>query len=703
VQRLGVEPLSPGAVAQLAEGRDLDPEALHDVTGGNAFFLTEVLAAGGQRIPPTVRDAVLARAARLGPDARRLLEAVAVASRDAEPWLIEAIAPAEAGGLEECIGAGMLAASGEGVAFRHELARRAVEEAIAPDRRAALHRAALAALEAREGIARLDPARLAHHAEAAGDPEAVLRHAPAAAERAAALGAHRQAAAQYAQALRFADGLGAAERAGLLQARAYECYLTSRLDEAIEAQEAAVALSRDLGDLRAEGDSLRRLAQMLGFVGRADEAAERCHEAVVLLEQLEPGPELAMAYGKLAQRYLNWHDLDAAIEWGTRALELAERLGDTEVTVYALVSVGAAQALLDSRAGEEKLDRALELARSAGLDDHVARAYLNLLCSTVRERRHDEAERHLEAGLRYASERGLDYWRLMLLYFRARVKLNQGHWTEAADAAAEALASPRITSAPRVLAGAIQGLVRARRGDPEVWPLLDEALVRAEPTGELQQIGPVVGARAEAAWLEGREVDLAELDGALELAIRRRDPWETGTLACLRRRAGGKPVDAPGAAEPYALELAGDWRGAAEAWERLECPYESALALAGADDDDALRRALDELQRLGAQPAAAIVARRLRERGATGLPRGPRASTLQNPAHLTARELDVLALVADGLRNAQIAERLFVSEKTVGHHVSAILRKLEVSTRGEAGAEATRRGLVEDRERPAAT
>ena len=144
--------------------------------------------------------------------------------------------------------------------------------------------------------------------------------------------------------------------------------------------------------------------------------------------------------------------------------------------------------------------------------------------------------------------------------------------------------------------------------------------------------------------------------------------------------------------------MSGDWASAAQLWSDLGCPYDAALALAGADDDYALRRAFDELQRLGAQPAAAIVAHRLRARGVRGLPRGPRTSTRENPASLTPREVEVLRLVAQGLRNAEIAALLFLSEKTVAHHVSAILRKLGVRTRGQASAAAARLGLVREDE-----
>ena len=193
---------------------------------------------------------------------------------------------------------------------------------------------------------------------------------------------------------------------------------------------------------------------------------------------------------------------------------------------------------------------------------------------------------------------------------------------------------------PRLLALTVLALVRARRGDPDVWPALDEALALAEPAGELQRLGPVAAARAEAAWLEGREQDaVGETSAALDLAVRSHAPWVIGDLTAWRRRAGvAEPIEA-GVAAPYAAALAADSERAAELWAGLGCPYEAALALAGADDAGAVLRAFEELQRLGARPAAAIVGRQLRERGVRRLPRGPRASTRGNPAGLTAREV----------------------------------------------------------------
>jgi DNA-binding CsgD family transcriptional regulator/tetratricopeptide (TPR) repeat protein len=694
VERLKLEPLSPAAVATLAEPHGVDPDELYRKTEGNPFFVTEVLAAGEGEIPDTVRDAVLAHAARLSSAARALLEVAAVVPPPVELWLLEPLAADVFDQLEECLTSGMLTASPASVAFRHELARLAVEESLAPNRRVALHRKALAALADRPSGAP-ELARLAHHAEAAGDGEAVLEFAPAAAARAASLGAHQEAAAQYARALRFAEDQPLEARAELLERRSHECYLTDQADEAVEAQKGAIECYRRLGDRRSEGDALRGLSHTLWCPGRIEEAAQAGRQAVALLEQLPPGRELAMAYINVLRLCISADDAEGARVWGTRAIELAQRLDDTEVLNHALINIGAMEFVAGAPGGEEKLQRSLELAQQAGLHEHAALAIDSLAWGALRQRAYARANRYLETGLEHCTEHGLDIHLLYLRAYRARVELDEGRWSEAVDSAALVLNERCISTYPRTVAFVVLGLVRARRGDPEVWPPLDEALALAEPTGELARIAPVAAARAEVAWLEGEQEAVAEAtEAALELAVRRQASWLIGELAGWRWLAGIREEIPADAAEPYALQMRGEWAWAAALWAEIGCPYEAALALAGADDDDALRGALAEFQRLGARPADAIVARRLRKRGARALPRGPRPATRQNPANLTARELEVLTLLAQGLRNAEIAERLFLARKTVDSHVSAILRKLNVPTRGQASAEAVRLGLA---------
>jgi DNA-binding CsgD family transcriptional regulator len=686
MSRLSLAPLSPAAVAELAEPQGLDPDELFRTTAGNPFFLTEVLATGGGEIPPTVRDAVLARVAGVSPAARTLLEAVAIAPPQVELWLLEALAGEAADRLEECLAAGMLRPQAGGMAFRHELARLAVEESVPLDVKVALHRKALAALEVPpDGVQ--DAARLAHHAEAAGEPHAVLRFAPAAAVRAASLGAHREAAAQYARALRFAEREPLEARAELLDRRAHECMVIGEFTEAIEVHRQALEYHRRLGDARKQGNSLRALSWLLAAVGRGKEGMDAVREAVGVLEPLPPGRELALAYGALSTKRLYAGDLEGAVAWGARMLELAQRLDDVEASVHARTNLAGAEFVGDVEGGREKLERSLDVAREAGLEEQVGGAFGLLAFGAVRIRAHSLAESYLEAGIDYCTEHDLGSWRPYLVALRCELQLEQGRWDDAADSAAVVLAgiegAGRGTGPATVIALATLGRLRARRGDPEQWAPLDDALALAEPSGELIRLAPVAAARAEAAWLEGRPEEAAKAtEAAFELAQRRGDGWPIGELAYWRWRAGIEEETPPGAAEPYALQIAGDWRRAADLWAELGCPYEAALALADADDDDA-------------RPAAAIVARRLRERGARGLPRGPRAGTRQNPANLTPRELEILTLVAQGLRNAEIAERLFLSRRTVDHHVSAILRKLDVDSRGQASAEAVRLGLAD--------
>ena len=333
--------------------------------------------------------------------------------------------------------------------------------------------------------------------------------------------------------------------------------------------------------------------------------------------------------------------------------------------MYALTNLGAAELQRGSDDGRLKLEQALALAQSHGLEDYAGRVFPSTVLCALRWRGLALADAYLERGLEYCRERGLDTWRLYLLACRARLELHRGQWDEAADSAGLVLRDPRSATFARGFALTTLGLVRVRRGDPEQSTPLAEEQAVAQPTQELCRIGPVAAARAEAAWLSGDHATVKqETDAALSLALERQASWLVGELSYWRWLAGVQDDVPHGAvAGPYALSIAGEWRAAAELWGEIGCPYEAALALADADQEVALRQGHDELVALGARPAAAIVARRLRDRGVRGVPRGPRPATRENPAGLTRREVEVLALLAEGLRNAQIAQRLVVSRE----------------------------------------
>jgi DNA-binding CsgD family transcriptional regulator len=680
---LPLPPLSEAAVRALVGQRSLDAAALHRQTGGNPFFVTEVLSSTGPGLPLTVRDAVLGRIARLSPKAQAVLESAAVIGPRIEPRLLVAMVPAAAQATDECVAGGTLVVQGEELAFRHELARQTVLEAIAPPRRAHLHRLALRALQT-SSRQRPDLTRLAHHAEGAGDRQGILMYAPPAARQASVAGAHRSAAALFFLALPCAETLPPTDRAELVEAHAWECYLIADMPAAVASRRQAVELRREANDPLKQGENLALLAMAFIDAGAREKAGQASQAGIELLEALPPGRELALAYRTQALLHHFNHDYAATIALAERAIALAEQARDARILAMAYNTLGLAMMYVDFERGRQCFEHARTIAHQAGLDSEVARAYGNLGSHSVQLFHLDEAERCLSEGLAYTTERDLDRTRLFIVGWLAALYVLRGRWPEAAAAAADALHSPATSSNARWAALLALGLLQARQGDRAASALLDEALELGLTWGQFPLIARGRAARAEAAWLAGDPARaLAEARAAYPLAVQKRHPWLAGELAfwCWRAGAGSPPPD--WVAAPYALQIAGDWRAAAEAWRRLGCPYEEARALADGDTV-AQVQALAIFDLLAAGPAAAALRRALRAHGVVHLPRGPRPTTRANRFGLTARQLDILRLLGEGLSNTEIAGRLSITPKTAEHHVAAVLAKLDVQTRQAA-------------------
>jgi len=688
VHRMSLPPLSESAVAQLASRAERSSIGLHSITGGNPLFVTEVLAAAAGTMPSTVRDAVLARAARLPPAAREIAELVCIVPGKTELWLLERATRLDEEGIEDCLRIGMVRHEDGSLAFRHELVRRAMEDSLSQPRNQSLHSRVLAAVVARPGIS---AARIAHHADGARNAEEVRRFAPVAASQAALVGAHREAASHYELALRYAPDLAPVERAQLFEQLSYECHLTSRHERAVEARREALECWRALELRMKEGDSLRWLSRLSWYLGRREQAEQYGEDAIATLESLPPGAELAMAYGNRAQLHMEATETDAAISWAQRAITLVEPSANYEILSDALNTRGTARLVAGDLSGWADLERSLQVALAGGYQGQVARAYTNLSAMAVSQRRFSQATGYLRAGLEYCERRDLDPWRLYLLYYSARMKFEQGDWHGAGSDAETVLRHPLATPVTRIPALRVLGHLRIRRGDPDAQSVLGEARTLAGTIRELQRIGPLADVFAEAAWLAGdREGVLREVLPVYELVCQRRDPRLKGELAAWLWRVEALEQHPTDIAEPYALEISGDWRGAAGVWRDLGCPYERATMLALYGGELEQREALSIFEQLGAGPAAQMLRKKMREQGVRSVPRGSRTSTRRNPLGLTRREAEILALLSQGLRNAAIARRLFVSTKTVDHHVSAILTKLGVPSRAEAVARARR-------------
>jgi DNA-binding CsgD family transcriptional regulator/tetratricopeptide (TPR) repeat protein len=694
VRRMVLEPLSAAAVRALAGNSGIDPTELHRQTGGNPFFVTAILAARGERMPATVRDAVLARAARLTQPARDVLDAAAVIGYRVEPWLLDAVAQPGPGSVESCLDSGMLHVHGNYIVFPHELSREAVLTAITPQRGILLNRRALDALRAAPTAA-IEVARLAHHAEAAADAAAVLEFAPEAARRAEALGAHRQAAAQYARALRFAHALPAAERAALLVKYSFECATVDNYDDAIAADHEIIRIWRDEGNALMEGWGYTYLAACLITVGRMREAQDMSDRSIAMLEALPESKELAEAYAYRANLFLQKRECVRAIETAQKALDLAQAGGYDRIVVNALNRLGAARLAQEDESGLAILDDAMQ--RAAALNAHLfnANAYSNL--GGIPAEQHDflRADEVLTRGITFAIEHEADTPGNLMRAYHAVTALHLGRWSEAEEEAEYVLRRTGATMNARIVANTALARLQLRRGDSAAAHTLDEALAMALPTELVQRIAPVRAARAEAAWLNSdSDAIRLEASAALEQALQLRQRWFAGELLYWLSRADND-IDVPDwIARPFALQIAGEWQQAAQEWASRGCPYEAASALAETRSEDTLRVALQQFEKLGATPMMQRVTKKLREAGVRSIPRGPRPSTRSNPALLTRRELEVLELMSEGLQNTQIAERLFLSAKTVGHHVSAVLAKLGVATRAAAAHAAAQRGLL---------
>jgi DNA-binding CsgD family transcriptional regulator len=687
ILRLPLLPLSQSSVMILARAAKQDERVndLYETTGGNPFFVTEALASEGERVPATVRDAVLARAARLTPSARTVLDTAAIVPGRIEDWLLnQLISPAPAA-VEECMERGMLSTSQHSFAFRHELARRSIEDALSPSRRKGLHQQILAALMERDDPVQFS--RLVHHAAFAGDGSAVLRFAPPAAEQAAAVGAHLEAAAHYQTALEYADQLTLAERAQLIEKRAYECYLTSQIDEAVDARLDALALWQKVCDTQQEGNNLRWLSRLHWFLGHRVESEQYAQHAIALLETLPPAQELAMAYSNRAQLHMLADETAEAIRLGDQAIALAEKLGDSEVLCHALNNVGTAELYQTySQAGRSKLERSLKVALAHGFHEHVARAYTNLASKAVEHRQYDDAMPYLNSGISYSIERDLDAWTTYMLAWRARAYYEQGQWMEAAEDAQAVLKNPRAAVVARIPALTALGAIRVRRGDPDGEQVLDEALGLALPTGELQRIGPVALARAESKWLKGAHDEcISEAQTVYDLAMNSADAKRLSESAFWIWRAGGFVSLSDLGSGTFTLQIRGDWRAAAVAWEQLGCPYEQALALMDGDVF-AQTQSLEIFERLGARPAALLVEQKLQ-----AIPQ--RQLDKDRAGGLTARERDVVVLIAQGKSNREIAQEMTVGIKTVETYVTRILKKLNLVSRVQIATWAIEKGL----------
>jgi DNA-binding CsgD family transcriptional regulator/tetratricopeptide (TPR) repeat protein len=697
-ERIVLERLSPQAVATLAEhGGHATAQELYAVTGGNPFHVTEYLATGRSGVPHSVRDATLVRTARLSARARRALDCAAIFPRQIDQSLLRLLAEdAEDAGVEECMRAGMLSAHGETLAFRHELARRAVHEAMSPLRRRELHAAALELLKSRP---RVRAAELAHHAQQAGATEDLVRFSRQAADEADALGAHRETVAHLARALEHGTWFSNAERADVLTRQAEAGEQCGAFSEAIAAIQEAIAARKLAGDIVGLGDALRIAARLHWFHGQSELAEEVATEALEVLRDHAETPQYAMALSAQSQLDMLAERAQLAVARGLEAMALAERLGCSDIYLHALTNVTTTRCSMDVEAGVAAMLGAIAEAQRRGQPDLLPRLYSNLTYMMACDRRHEGLFEHIDEGINAAIARDNAPLEAYMRGARALALVDLGRMQEAASEAEFVVYGPYPRGTCRFNARIALARARIRVGIPEDG-VLDEA--RSLPTSQrdIMRSAPLAVVDAEALWLGLPRPGARErLRAVFEACARAAgQTWNLAATVLWLKILG--EIDAPPTEimsrlrPPYQQHIAGAWRAAASAWAELGCPYEQAIALSAGDESER-REALALFDKIGAIPAAALLRRQMRASGTRSVPRGPIGKTRANPAGLTGRQAQVFALLIKGLSNSQIARRLSISPKTAEHHVSAIIARLGVTTRAEAAVAARARGLLE--------
>lgn len=675
--------LSAEAVATLARAAQRDPAHIFATTDGNPFYVTEILAAPDSDMPPSIRDAMRSTLARLPAPARTLAQWVSMFPGRAERSTLDQLAAPNTQDLEDCLHSGLLQAVGSAWMFRHELARLAVYDSLESHRRDAWHLAIFNVLQ-KDADAHTSLEPLVHHAQAAHLGDKVARLAPPAALAAATRGAHRESARLYALALQYGCVTDTAQRAQWFEALAHACVLTNQRDQSLHARQQALALHTALGNTLAIGTNQRWMARLHWLLGDTQGNALQCAEqAIATLEQLTEHRELAAAYSTLSHLHLVSDNLALAQQWGQRAIDLAQKLHAPEVHSHALTNVATARLRLhhDDEAWE-MLQDSLQLALEHGLDTDAARAMHNLFVLSVMQQNYPRGLAYAAQGIAYSESKGLDIFTVRIYIWRAYTLIQMGLW----DKADEDLAylAGRHHPAPMEAATLkfVQTLLELRRGVDASPAKLTQALHSMERYHMELWLISAAAVLAEVACMEGRfhTIDAIVRPALLRLAAQG-DCWHTGEVAMWLPHGGGQiDMDLPELPPTYALQISGQWRAAADQWQTLGCPYQAGLVLC-AGDESALREALVIFDALGALPAAKRARQMLHSLGARDVPRGPQPRTKRDPLGLTAHEREVFELLRQGLGNAEIAQRMHRSVRTVEHHVAAVFQKLDVHTR----------------------
>jgi DNA-binding CsgD family transcriptional regulator len=689
--RLRLAPLSREAVEIMAVEKGYSGEDVYSISGGNPFYVNEILASYSLGVPDNIKDSVLSVFNRQDGVTKHVWEILSVLPTGFELRYLEKMEPSYAASIEKCLDSKILVPKDGLISFKHELYRRTIEASLSPLVRVALNKRILELL-LEDFEQNQETERIIHHAKNANEYELVVRYAPVAAIQAASVGAHIEASKLYYSAIEYYQGDDKDMLIQLYESYAYECYLTNRLKEAIIYQGKSLKIRKEKDDIDTTGNCMRLLSRFWWYDGNRKQAEKYAVQAIEILDAQPSSKAKAMAFSNMSQLKMLSGQTAECIFWGEKAIAMAKELADEEILSHALNNVGSVQVKIRSceKKGLGLLQQSLDIALKHSFHEHAARAYTNLGHNAVEIKDYVFAKKILAEGILYCEERDLDSWGSYMLAFKSRLNLETGYWNEAFRIADNLNKYEDQASITKIGALAVMATIKMRRGDPDPLPLLQEAKERAFETRELHRIIPVMVALLEYEWLTGQSfIEKPAIDTTIGMIGEMGNVYGTNEFAFWLLRARKQILPLKEVHEGYDTGTIKKARKAAAIWKGSGCPYEEALALFEGGDDDK-RKAIAIIHGLGAQAVYEKMKLEMRNSGIKSIPRGIRKTTRSNPAQLTDRELDVLQLLNEGMQNKEIAARLFISAKTVDHHISSILFKLEVKSRVKAVQEAIR-------------
>jgi len=692
--RIGLLPLSKEAVEKMAEERGYNGEDVYRITNGNPFYVTEILASYSLGVPDNIKDSILSVYNKMNEKTKHVWEILSVLPTAFEMSYLDKLDESYIPAVQNCIDAKILIVDKERIFFKHELYRRTIESSLSPLARIALNKKILdLLLESFEENQATE--RIIHHAKNANEYDLVVKYAPVAAKQAASIGAHVEAARLYQTAIEYYQGHDEDILIQFYEQYAYECYLTNQAKEAIIYTSRALDIWKKKNDIEQIGSSMRFLSRLWWWSGNWNRAESFAKEAIEVLESQPSSKAKAMAYSNLAQLKMLTEKLDECLYWGGKAITIAKELNDEETLSHALNNVGTVEMTHGSvEKGNELLQQSLAIALKNSYNEHAARAYTNLGCNWVMLKNYKEGEKFFEEGIQYCEERDLDAWISYMLSWKAMLKLETGHWKEAYNIAEGLLKNEAQTPIVRITALVVVATIEMRRGENDACRHLLDAKTMASESMESQRILPVLSAILEYEWITGSIViDEKILDGVKSRIVHADTIYGNGEFVFWLKKARQQNLTLKNIHEGYDVVGTMSAVKAAAFWQTAGNPYAEALALFETSDDNK-RKAIAVVQQLGATAVYERMKFEMRRSGIKKIPRGIRKTTQSNPEFLTDRELDVLRLLQEGLHNKEIASRLFISAKTVDHHISAILYKLEVNSRTKAVHEAEKLGII---------